>query len=86
MNTAFLLMAQYNGRAIIPVETVCKDYFPHLAEGLFIRKCGTGVIKLPIVRMDDSQKAAKGVHLTDLAAYLDQRRDAALKESKQLAH
>ncbi len=30
MNTAFLLMAQYNGSAIIPVEKVCKDYFSHL--------------------------------------------------------
>jgi hypothetical protein len=30
MNTAFLLMAQYNGQAIIPLERVCADYFSHL--------------------------------------------------------
>ncbi|MFD2883207.1 pyocin activator PrtN family protein [Pseudomonas lini] len=30
MNTVFLLMAQYNGQAIIPLERVCADYFSHL--------------------------------------------------------
>jgi hypothetical protein len=34
--------------------------------------------------MEASQKAAKGVHLTDLAAYLDERRAAAVKECQQL--
>ena len=29
-------------------------------------------------------KSAKGVHLSDLAAYIDERRDAAVKEFKQL--
>lgn len=85
MNTAFLLMAQYNGRAVIPVEDVCRDYFQHLSVEKFIRKTGTGEIRLPLVRMEASQKAAKGVHLTDLAAYLDKRREAALKEAEQIA-
>jgi len=44
-----------------------------------------GQIKLPIIRIEDSQKAAKGVHLTDLADYLDQQREKALKESRQLS-
>lgn len=30
MNTAFLLMAQYSGAAVIPIDRVCKDYFSHL--------------------------------------------------------
>ena len=30
MNTLFLLMAQYNGLAIVPLERVCNDYFQHL--------------------------------------------------------
>jgi hypothetical protein len=35
MNTAFILLAQYDGRAVIPIETVAKDYFPHInATGL----------------------------------------------------
>lgn len=83
MNTAFLLMAQYDGKAIIPVEDLCRDYFPHLTPAKFLRKVGDGYIKIPLVRIESSQKAAKGVHLQDLAAYLDTRRAAALKEMHQ---
>jgi hypothetical protein len=80
----FLLMAQYDGRAVIPVETVCRDYFSHLTPQKFARKVGCGDIALPIVRIEASQKAAKGIHLQDLAAYLDKRRAAALKETHAL--
>lgn len=86
MNTAFLLMAQYNGRAIIPMDMVVRDYFPHLSADKFQRKTTLGEIKLPIVRIDPgTQKSAKGVHLTDLAKYLDDRRAAAVKEAAQMA-
>jgi Pyocin activator protein PrtN len=84
MNTAFLLMAQYGGAAIIPAETVCADYFPHLKLEQFVRKLGSGEIRLPLVRMEVSQKAAKGVHLQDLAEYLDERRKAARRELEQM--
>lgn len=52
MNTAFLLMAQYNGRAVIPVEEVVKDYFPHLSTEKFVRKVAVGDIHTPMVRID----------------------------------
>lgn len=84
MNTAFLLMAQYDGLAVIPAEQVCADYFPHLSLDKFVRKIGSGEIKLPLVRAETSQKSAKGVHLQDLADYLDGRRDAARKELEQM--
>lgn len=84
MNTAFLLMAQYDGQAVIPVEKVCADYFPHLKPDQFVRKLGAGEIKLPLVRSETSQKSAKGVHLQDLADYLDRRREAARKELEQM--
>lgn len=76
-------MAQYSGRAIIPANLVSQDYF-NLTTEKFIRKCSSGEIKLPLVRMEGSQKCAKGVHLQDLAKYLDDRRAAALKECRQL--
>lgn len=79
MQTAFLLMAQYQGRAIIPVADICRDYFTHLTPEKFIRKADAGDIPIPLVRMEHSQKAARGVHLTDLAAYLDQQRAEAVK-------
>lgn len=86
MNTAFLLMAQYNAQAVIPVDKVVKDYFPHLSIDKFLRKVATGEIKIPLTRIEGgSQKAAKGVHLTDLASYIDDRRAAAVKEARQLA-
>lgn len=84
LNTAFLLMAQYGGKAIIPIEDVVRDYFSHLDPAKFIRKVGAGEIKIPMVRMEASQKCAKGIHLQDLADYLDERRAAALKECRQL--
>lgn len=86
MNTAFLLMAQYNAQAVIPAGVVVRDYFPHLTLDKFLRKVATGEINIPLLRIEaGSQKAAKGVHLTDLAEYLDNRRAAAVKEARQLA-
>lgn len=85
MNTTFLLMAQYNGRAVIPVADVCRDYFSHLTPGKFLRKVSAGEISIPLVRMESSQKAAKGVHIQDLAEWIDKRRDAAVREARALA-
>ena len=79
MKTSFILMAQYDGLAVIPVEWVCRDYFRHLTVEKFLRKVLAGEISLK-----DSQKAAKGVHVSDLATYLDKRNEAARKESEQL--
>jgi hypothetical protein len=84
MNTAFLLMAQYGARAVIPAEEVCRDYFPHLTLPKFLRKVGAGEIALPLVRAEDSQKSAKGVHIQHLADYIDKRRAAAEREMKAL--
>ncbi|MFK4232817.1 pyocin activator PrtN family protein [Pseudomonas guariconensis] len=84
MNTAFMLMAQYNGLAIIPIDQVCTDYFTHLTPDMLQRKVLAGQIQLPITRLEASQKSAKGIHLADLAMYLDQQRDAARKECAQL--
>lgn len=84
VNTAFLLMAQYGGKVVIPIEEVCRDYFSHLDPGKFIRKVNEGDLKIPMVRMEPSQKCAKGIHIQDLADYLDARRDEALKELRQV--
>lgn len=84
MNTAFLLMAQYNGQAVIPLEKVCADYFQHLTPDKFLRKVVAGEIDLPVIRIEGSQKAAKGVHLADLAKYLDAQRESAVRENDKL--
>jgi len=84
MNTIFLLAARHDAQPVIPVEVVCKDYFRHLTVDKFIRKVSLGEIALPLVRIESSQKSAKGVHLNDLAAYIDKQHQAAQKELSQM--
>ena len=84
MKTLFVLMAQYNGKAIIPLDQVCQDYFTHLTTDMFQRKVMAGQIRIPITRLEASQKSAKGIHISDLSEYLDAQRAAAVKENDQL--
>ena len=81
IQTSFLLMAQYGGKPIIRLSDVCRDFFSHLTPEKFLRKSSKGEIDLPLVRMESSQKCAKGIHLNDLAIYLDSRHAAAVKEN-----
>jgi hypothetical protein len=78
-------MAQYDAVAVIPIDKVVRDYFPHLSVDKFVRKVALGDIKIPMIRIEaGTQKSAKGIHIDDLAGYLDERRAAAVKESKQM--
>ena len=84
MNTLFLLMAQYSGQAVIPLSQVCTDYM-----GLTVEKFKTkqlsGEINIPIVRLGaNTQKAALGIHLKDLAEYIDRQREKAVREANQI--
>jgi len=84
MNTLFLLMAQYDGQAVIPLDRVCADYM-NLTVEKFKRKRLDGEIDVPIVRLGaDSQKAGLGIHIKDLADYIDKQREKAIKEQNQL--
>ncbi len=82
--TLFLLMAQYSGKTVVPLDQVCRDFFGHLTVDKLLRKALRGDLPLPIIRIETGQKAQRGVHLADLAAYIDKRRAAALKERDQL--
>ncbi|KVG05416.1 Pyocin activator protein PrtN [Burkholderia vietnamiensis] len=84
MNTVFILMVQYGARAIIPIADVCRDFFAPLTLPTLMRKVSAGEIALPVIRMERSQKCAKGVHISDLAAFIDKQRAAAIKECNQL--
>ena len=83
MNTQWMLLGRYAGMPVLPVETVIKDFFPTMNRETFLRKVADGSIALPLVRMEQSQKGAKGVYLTDLAAYIDKRRAEALEDYHQ---
>ena len=80
MKTTLMLLAQYDGRAAVPVEDVCRDYFAPLTLPVFLRKLGCGEIPLPVTRMTDSQKGPKMIHIEDLAAYIDRQRESAKRE------
>lgn len=84
MKTLFLLMAQYDGRAVVPADVVCRDFFAPLTLPVFLRKVNEGAIALPLVRMEDSQKGAKVVHMADLAEYIDSKRDEAKKALRMM--
>ncbi len=84
MNTSFILLAQYDGLAVIPIERVCEDYFCHLNATGLVGKITRGGIALPLTRIETGQKSARGVHVSDLAAWIDARRAAAVKELKQI--
>lgn len=83
MKTAFILMAQYE-RAIVPLDLVCRDYFQHLTPANFARKSLAGEISIPVVQIEGSQKAAKGVHINDLAQWIDDRRAEAVRELERI--
>lgn len=83
MNTPFILMAQYQ-TAIVPLDLVCRDYFRHLTPEHFARKSLSGEIAIPVVQIEGSQKAAKGVHIADLAEWIDARRAKAVKELERI--
>ncbi|WP_020095978.1 pyocin activator PrtN family protein [Methylobacterium sp. 285MFTsu5.1] len=82
--TVAILREQYGPRVIIPLDRVMEDYFPGVSQEHLLRRVSEGKLNLPIVRIDASQKSAKGVGLIDFAAYLDQRMEAARKECRQL--
>ena len=82
--TVAILREQYGPRVIIPLDRVMEDYFPGVSQEHLLRRIGAGKLDLPVVRIDTSQKSAKGVALVDLATYLDRRIEAARKECRQL--
>ena len=52
-NTMFLLMAQYNGAAVVPLDVVCRDFFSHLTVEKLLRKALRGDIALPKASIRD---------------------------------
>jgi hypothetical protein len=84
MNTSFMLLARYDGLPVIPLALVVRDFFPHLSEQKLAGKIDRCEVKLPLIRIEASQKAARGVHINDLAAWIDGRREAAARELKAM--
>lgn len=84
MKTVFVLLAKYE-TPVIPLDLVCRDFFQHLSPAGLERKSLSGEIGLPVIRIENSQKAARGVHVDDLARWIDQRRSEAVQEIERVA-
>ena len=73
MNTYFGLLAEFGGRAEIPLEEVAPRYFGISARTASMRACAQA-LPVPVYRAGDSQKSPWLVSAVDLAKYLDERR------------
>lgn len=80
--TLWMLLAKYAGDPTIPAETVCAEYFGEMEYRVFLAKVAKGDINLPLIRMTESRKAPKYVHVADLAAYIDRQAEQARRETK----
>lgn len=81
MNTVFLLMAEFE-TSQIPLSVVAEKFL-NLTPSYADRQAALGKLPFPTYR-DDSQKAPRMVHISDLAEWIDQQRNIAKKEMKQL--
>lgn len=84
MKTSLILMAQYDGRAVVPLWEICRDCFTHLTPDGFVAKADAGEIQIPIVRMDDSKRSPRGVHLADLATCIEKQTRLARRQCRKL--
>lgn len=78
-STYFGLLAEFDGRAQLPLEEVAPRYF-----GINVKTAGARALAqslpVPAYRAVKSQKAPWFVNAMDLALYLDQRREEAFQE------
>lgn len=78
MSTLWLLLGMYEGRPFVTATEITRDFFQHLSAEKFIRKVDAGEIDIPLMRIEESTKATRGVDIRDLATYLDKKRDSAV--------
>lgn len=84
MNTLFLLMAEFNGRAAVDIAEIGPKYLGITDKAKLSAKARTGQLPFPAFRAETSQKAPWLVNITDLAEYLDRERDKAKQDWQQI--
>ncbi|MGM0912738.1 MAG: pyocin activator PrtN family protein [Pseudomonadota bacterium] len=73
MNTYFGLLAEFDGRAELPLDEVAPRYFGISPRTASVR-AGAQALPVPAYRAGDSQKSPWLISAVDLARYLDERR------------
>lgn len=69
-STLAMLRRQYKD-VCIPLDTVRRNYFPHLGMSQMLRSISEGRLPLRVVTGDWGGQRRKVVYLHDLASYLD---------------
>lgn len=80
MNTVFLLMAEYE-TSQIPLSVVAEKFLS-ISPSWADKKANLGELPFPTYR--DNQKSGRLVHISDLAEWIDKKRETAKKEFNQL--
>ena len=75
MTTFEMLLAHFGGVPVIPLEAAAK-YWGYEADTL-AKKADNGEVRIPYFRLDESQKAARLMMLSDIAVVIEERHRAA---------
>lgn len=84
MNTLFTLMAEFDGRAVVPIEEVATKYLGLNNKTKINAKARASEFPFPVFRAEKSQKAPWLVSLIDLAEHLDQEREKARQDFEKI--
>ena len=82
MKTLFLLQSHFDGRAEIPLAEICNDFLG-LSEHEAGRRASLQRLPCPVHRLG-SQKSPWLASITDLAAFIDERKEAAEADWKKM--
>ncbi len=74
------LIARSNGRALVPVEGGCRVFLSYLTITHLVEKASIGQIKLTLIYVEPSERAANGIHVQDMADYTNARKKVAQGE------
>ncbi|WP_368925507.1 pyocin activator PrtN family protein [Proteus mirabilis] len=80
MNTVFLLLAEYE-TSQIPLSVVAEKFLS-ISPSWADKKANLGELPFPTYR--DNQKSGRLVHVSDLAEWIDKKREVAKAEFKLL--
>ena len=78
IDISFLLAARYK-KPVVLLEEVIADYLPHLNIDAANRRANKQSLPFPVFR-GDSAKSPWLVNISDLAIYLEKRRNEAIKD------
>lgn len=78
IDIGFLLVARYK-KPVILLEEAIMDYLPHLTIDAANRRANKQTLPFPVFR-GDSNKSPWLVNISDLAIFLEKRRDQAAKD------